>query len=168
MYADELDLAVVASVVELIFTQLEQTIQTSSGLNNGRLGDCLILVRRVATSKRMRALIAGSEWTGLLLRILGQEDLVALRPKLLALLLLGSVLPEADYTAEHREEVVRALLNQLAWSMWSSPLIQSELGPAGRQSKQMNKPGTLEAVCKNTRTWVLKLTYYSSIQLISY
>ena len=72
------------------------------------LGDLLVFVRHVACSVSVRRLMTSRVWTGLLLRICGQvpecggRQIQALRPRLLALQLLATVLPALD-TAENRE-----------------------------------------------------------------
>jgi len=146
MYAHRLDVAVIESVVSLIHSQLEHilmstptscmSVDTNSdvngsggvGGNNGyinkrelrsverSLGDFLVFVRRIASSRVLRKLLAGREWTNTLLNILGQQTtgedmslprIQALRPRLLAIQLLAAVLPSLDRSTstEHREQV---------------------------------------------------------------
>jgi E3 ubiquitin-protein ligase HERC1 len=146
MYAHRLDLAVIESVVSLIHSQLElilmstrmSCISADTNRNVGEsvgfggsnsctskqelrsaersLGDFLVFVRRIASSRIIRKLLAGQEWTDTLLTILGQQitgddtslpRIQALRPRLLAIQLLASVLPSLDLTTstEHREQV---------------------------------------------------------------
>lgn len=146
MYAHHLDVAVIESVVSLIHSQLERILMStymscvstdtnsdvggSVGVGGSNsciskrelraaersLGDFLVFVRRIASSRILRKLLAGREWTDTLLTILGQQiagddtslpRIQALRPRLLAIQLLASVLPSLDPTTstEHREQV---------------------------------------------------------------
>lgn len=146
MYAHHLDAAVIESVVSLIHSQLEHilmsiqiscmSVNTNSNVNGSggvggrdsyinkrelrsverRLGDFLVFVRRIASSRVLRKLLAGREWTNTLLTILGQQTtgedtslprIQALRPRLLAIQLLASVLPSLDHSTstDHKEQV---------------------------------------------------------------
>ncbi|KAE8748468.1 hypothetical protein FOCC_FOCC004763 [Frankliniella occidentalis] len=166
MYASKLDHDIVAKTVDLIYLQLEQSVQSTlpNGITNltsseiavceRTLGDRLLFVRRVACSRRMRILLASHKWTDLLLLILSQNEIKAdgslkmslvqprihsLRPKLLALQLLGTILPSLQLsvseginyknitqTSEHREQVVQELFCQLAANMWNVPQAVAE------------------------------------------
>ena len=75
-----------------------------------------MFVRRIASSRILRKLLAGKEWTNTLLKVLGQQTtgndsslpkIQALRPRLLAIQLLASVLPslESNTSTEHKEQV---------------------------------------------------------------
>lgn len=146
MYAHHLDASVLESVVSLIHSQLEHILmstQTSctsvdansdvcdrGGVGNNysrinkrelrasecSLGDFLVFVRRIASSRVLRKLLAGRKWTNTLLTILGQQitgddtslpRIQSLRPRLLVIHLLASVLPSLDPTTstDHREQV---------------------------------------------------------------
>lgn len=146
MYAHRLDVCVIESVVSLIHSQLEHilmsthtsssSVDTNSDVGdrggvggsysciNKRelraaersLGDFLVFVRRIASSRVLRKLLAGRKWTDTLLTILGQQitgddtslpRIQALRPRLLTIQLLASVLPSLDPTTstDHREQV---------------------------------------------------------------
>jgi hypothetical protein len=145
MYAHHLDISVLESVVSLIHSQLEhillsthtscKSVDTGSDVGDRggvggsyncinkrelcaaerNLGDFLVFVRRIASSRVLRKLMAGRKWTNTLLTILGQEitgdtslpRIQALRPRLLTIQLLASVLPSLDPTTstDHREQV---------------------------------------------------------------
>lgn len=125
MYAYRLDVGVVESVVSLIHSQLEHILASAGTSDSGRrelraaernLGDFLVFVRRIASSRILRKLLAGKEWTDTLLKVLGQQAscndsalprIQALRPRLLAIQLLASVLPSLDpnTNSEHKEQV---------------------------------------------------------------
>lgn len=194
MYACKLDQDIVEKVVDLIYLQLEQSVQSTlpNGIPNlssselaaceRTLGDRLLFVRRVACSKRMRSLLASDKWTNLLLHILSQEEIQtntsvfgslkmkiaqphiqSLRPKLLSLQLLGTILPSMQLSVcpngdhvgdsmqniEHCEQVVRVLLNQLAANMWNIPQAVAERNAAMKQKellkqlKKLSEPGTV-------------------------
>lgn len=193
MYACKLDQDIVEKVVDLIYLQLEQLVQSTlpneiSILSSSELaacertlGDRLLLVRRVACSKKMRSLLATHKWTNLLLHILSQKEIQtdtsmfgslkmsiaqpqiqSLRPKLLSLQLLGTILPSMQFSGcqngdpigdkgqntEHREQVVRELLCQLAANMWNVPQAVAERNAAIKhkellkQLKKLSEPGT--------------------------
>jgi E3 ubiquitin-protein ligase HERC1 len=142
MYAHRLEVGVVESVVSLIHSQLERILTTCISADTSSnvggcavfggsnsciskrelraaersLGDFLVFVRRIASSRLLRKLLARQEWTDTLLTILGQQvtgvdtslpRIQALRPRLLAIQLLASVLPSLDPTSstEHKEQV---------------------------------------------------------------
>ncbi|XP_069694063.1 probable E3 ubiquitin-protein ligase HERC1 isoform X1 [Periplaneta americana] len=188
MYAHRLDIAVIECVVSLIHSQLEHILVStqptstsvdgnvdgeSGGTGSGNcvskrelraaersLGDFLVFVRRIASSRVLRKLLAGREWTNTLLMILGQQTsgddtslprIQALRPRLLAIQLLASVLPSLDPTTstEHREQVVRELFCQLAANMWTIPQAVAERQALIKQRElqkklyQLNSPGDI-------------------------
>ncbi|XP_021933596.1 probable E3 ubiquitin-protein ligase HERC1 isoform X3 [Zootermopsis nevadensis] len=190
MYAHHLDASVLESVVSLIHSQLEHILmstQTSctsvdansdvcdrGGVGNNysrinkrelraserSLGDFLVFVRRIASSRVLRKLLAGRKWTNTLLTILGQQitgddtslpRIQSLRPRLLVIHLLASVLPSLDPTTstDHREQVVRELFCQLAANMWSIPQAVAEHQALIKQRElqtklyQLNSPGDI-------------------------
>lgn len=188
MYACKLDQDIVAKVVDLIYLQLEQSVQSTlpnelTNLSSSELTACeqtlgnrLLFVRRVACSKRMSALLASYKWTNLLLLILSQDEvktegsvinplkmslaqprIQSLRPKLLALQLLGTILPNVKFSDalegkevqnnEHREQVIQELFRQLAANMWTVPQAVAERNAAMKhkellkQLKKLSEPG---------------------------
>lgn len=193
MYACKLEDDIVAKVVDLIYLQLEQSVQSTlpnelTNLSSSELaacertlGDRLLFVRRVACSRRMRSLLASYKWTNLLLLILSQDEIKtdgpvlsslkmslaqpriqSLRPKLLSLQLLGTILPSVKFSNcldgnevqnnEHREQVVRELFCQLAANMWNVPQAVAERNAALKhkellkQLKKLSDPGTEESL----------------------
>ncbi|XP_068081364.1 probable E3 ubiquitin-protein ligase HERC1 [Anabrus simplex] len=159
---------VVESVVNLMHSQLEHILSHAGPSVSRRelraaersLGDFLVFVRRVSSSHVMRRMMATRQWTQTLLTVVGQrvsgdEDAVpriqALRPRLLALQLLATVLPSLDPASgvEHKEQVVRELFCQLVANMWSLPQAVAERQALQKQKElqrklcQLNSPGDL-------------------------
>ncbi|XP_037084977.1 probable E3 ubiquitin-protein ligase HERC1 [Pollicipes pollicipes] len=105
------------------------------------LGDLLVFVRHVASTASVRRRMTSHAWTGLLLRICGQvpepgtRRIQALRPRLLALQLLGTVLPSLD-TKEDRAyaaQLASELFHQLSDSLWVIPRAVARLVAARRE-----------------------------------
>ncbi|CAB3370488.1 Hypothetical predicted protein [Cloeon dipterum] len=158
LYSNKLQSSVVESVVQLLHSLLEKLLNLASstkfqieekivGISSSQraaeraLGDFLVFVRRIAGCQAISSLIASRQWTDTLLAICSQcsetglPRISCLRPRLLALKLLGSVLPcmnIKDY--DPREQVIKELMRQLAASMWSLPTKVSEM-----EAKQKNE-----------------------------
>ncbi|XP_029961368.1 LOW QUALITY PROTEIN: probable E3 ubiquitin-protein ligase HERC1 [Salarias fasciatus] len=96
------------------------------------LGDFLVFLRRVVSSRSIQARMASPKWTEVLLNIAAQKccsgvPLVGnLRTRLLALHVLEAVLPagEANMEDEQMTQVVERLFSLLSDCMWETPLAQ--------------------------------------------
>jgi len=109
------------------------------------LGDFLVFVRRIASCNAISSLLSSRQWTETLLAVCAQcpdtslPKISCLRPRLLALHLLGSVLPGMNITDyDPREQVVKELMRHLSASMWSLPMTVSEL-EAKQKSDMLQK-----------------------------
>ncbi|CAH1255597.1 HERC1 [Branchiostoma lanceolatum] len=100
------------------------------------LGDFLVFLRRVASSRSVQLKMASRPWTNLLLTIAGsgQEESTSalplvnnLRTRLLALHLLEAVLPACSPATDgqHIRQVCDQLFSLLSTSMWETPLAAS-------------------------------------------
>lgn len=150
MHTFQLDPTVVEQLMDILHEQLtgilNVTVNKQSTTNNKadgkllnyerNLGDFLVFVRCLASSKLIRNSLCSMKWTKSLLSISGNIDfscntinVQSLRPKLLALQLLGTVLPTARakiIDAECKETIVKEIFNQLACDMWSVPNLIAE------------------------------------------
>ncbi|XP_077942009.1 putative E3 ubiquitin-protein ligase HERC1 isoform X9 [Gasterosteus aculeatus] len=98
------------------------------------LGDFLVFLRRVVSSKAIQSQMASPKWTEVLLNIAAQKccsgvPLVGnLRTRLLALHVLEAVLPacEADMEDEQTTQVVERLFALLSDCMWEAPVAQAK------------------------------------------
>ncbi|XP_063233987.1 probable E3 ubiquitin-protein ligase HERC1 isoform X2 [Bacillus rossius redtenbacheri] len=169
LFAGRVEEPVVRGVVGVMLAQLHRLLAQASrapdasrwsGAHELRaaehaLGDFLVFVRRVASSPGARRLLGGQEWASALLAVTGPRGegddsapglplVQALRPRLLALQLLATVLPGGD---ELREQVVRELFRQLAASMWATPQAVAERQAQQKQRQlkrtlyKLNSPG---------------------------
>ncbi|KAJ1527946.1 hypothetical protein ONE63_007879 [Megalurothrips usitatus] len=158
------------SVLSIMPSKLSSMSSSEIAACERTLGDRLLFVRRVACSKRMRSLLASYKWTSLFLQILSQDTLKqdilttmlttlnlnipepriqSLRPKLLALQLLGTILPSVQFVSgveqdinKNHELVVQELFSQLAANMWNIPQAVAERNAAIKQRellKQLKK-----------------------------
>uniref|UniRef100_A0A3Q2XK51 HECT-type E3 ubiquitin transferase n=1 Tax=Hippocampus comes TaxID=109280 RepID=A0A3Q2XK51_HIPCM len=97
------------------------------------LGDFLVFLRRVVSSKAIQSKMASPKWTEVLLNIAAQKccsgvPLVGnLRTRLLALHVLEAVLPacEANMEDEQMTQVVEHLFSLLSDCMWEAPIAQA-------------------------------------------
>ncbi|XP_051919775.1 probable E3 ubiquitin-protein ligase HERC1 isoform X1 [Hippocampus zosterae] len=97
------------------------------------LGDFLVFLRRVVSSKAIQSKMASPKWTEVLLNIAAQKccsgvPLVGnLRTRLLALHVLEAVLPacEANMEDEQMIQVVERLFSLLSDCMWEAPIAQA-------------------------------------------
>ncbi|XP_037104179.1 probable E3 ubiquitin-protein ligase HERC1 isoform X3 [Syngnathus acus] len=97
------------------------------------LGDFLVFLRRVVSSKAIQSKMASPKWTEVLLNIAAQKccsgvPLVGnLRTRLLALHVLEAVLPacEANMEDEQMTQVVERLFSLLSDCMWEAPIAQA-------------------------------------------
>ncbi|XP_061622236.1 probable E3 ubiquitin-protein ligase HERC1 isoform X5 [Phyllopteryx taeniolatus] len=97
------------------------------------LGDFLVFLRRVVSSKAIQSKMASPKWTEVLLNIAAQKccsgvPLVGnLRTRLLALHVLEAVLPacEASMEDDQMTQVVERLFSLLSDCMWEAPIAQA-------------------------------------------
>ncbi|KAG7482603.1 putative E3 ubiquitin-protein ligase HERC1 isoform X2 [Solea senegalensis] len=98
------------------------------------LGDFLVFLRRVVSSKAIQSKMASPKWTEVLLNIAAQKccsgvPLVGnLRTRLLALHVLEAVLPacEANMEDDQMTQVVEHLFSLLSDCMWEAPIAQAK------------------------------------------
>ncbi|XP_062242430.1 probable E3 ubiquitin-protein ligase HERC1 isoform X5 [Platichthys flesus] len=98
------------------------------------LGDFLVFLRRVVSSKAIQSKMASPKWTEVLLNIAAQKccsglPLVGnLRTRLLALHVLEAVLPacEANMEDDQMTQVVERLFSLLSDCMWDGPIAQAK------------------------------------------
>uniref|UniRef100_A0A667Y6L3 HECT-type E3 ubiquitin transferase n=1 Tax=Myripristis murdjan TaxID=586833 RepID=A0A667Y6L3_9TELE len=98
------------------------------------LGDFLVFLRRVVSSKAIQSKMASPKWTEVLLNIAAQKccsgvPLVGnLRTRLLALHVLEAVLPayEANVEDDQMTQVVERLFALLSDCMWEAPIAQAK------------------------------------------
>lgn len=148
LYASELDLSIVKSVIEVLHVYLENLVKLLTPviidpsiemfpLNQDnkeveyRLSDLLLLLVSMCCSPVIREVVSTSSWSGALLALLGvnnlgQPYLTVLKPRLLVLELLGKLLPEQTASNEDKEQVVRVLFRQLSANMWTIPQILAD------------------------------------------
>ncbi|KTF84357.1 hypothetical protein cypCar_00021780, partial [Cyprinus carpio] len=98
------------------------------------LGDFLVFLRRVVSSKAIQSKMASPKWTEVLLNIAAQKccsgiPLVGnLRTRLLALHVLEAVLPACESSVEDHQmtQVVERLFSLLSDCMWEAPVAQAK------------------------------------------
>nr|XP_033775643.1 probable E3 ubiquitin-protein ligase HERC1 isoform X2 [Geotrypetes seraphini] len=98
------------------------------------LGDFLVFLRRVVSSKAIQSKMASPKWTEVLLNIASQKccsgiPLVGnLRTRLLALHVLEAVLPACESNVEDDQmaQVVERLFSLLSDCMWETPVAQAK------------------------------------------
>ncbi|XP_016128716.1 probable E3 ubiquitin-protein ligase HERC1 [Sinocyclocheilus grahami] len=98
------------------------------------LGDFLVFLRRVVSSKAIQSKMASPKWTEVLLSIAAQKccsgiPLVGnLRTRLLALHVLEAVLPACESSVEDHQmtQVVERLFSLLSDCMWEAPVAQAK------------------------------------------
>ncbi|XP_035381674.1 probable E3 ubiquitin-protein ligase HERC1 isoform X2 [Electrophorus electricus] len=98
------------------------------------LGDFLVFLRRVVSSKSIQSKMASPKWTEVLLNIAAQKccsgvPLVGnLRTRLLALHVLEAVLPACENSVEDHQmtQVVERLFSLLSDCMWEAPISQAK------------------------------------------
>ncbi|KAM6980533.1 putative E3 ubiquitin-protein ligase HERC1 [Aplochiton taeniatus] len=98
------------------------------------LGDFLVFLRRVVSSKAIQSKMASPKWTEVLLNIAAQKccsgvPLVGnLRTRLLALHVLEAILPayEASVEDDQITQVVERLFSLLSDCMWEAPIAQAK------------------------------------------
>ncbi|KAI1904452.1 hypothetical protein AGOR_G00005790 [Albula goreensis] len=98
------------------------------------LGDFLVFLRRVVSSKAIQSKMASPKWTEVLLNIAAQKccsgvPLVGnLRTRLLALHVLEAVLPACESSVEDDQmtQVVERLFSLLSDCMWEAPIAQAK------------------------------------------
>ncbi|KAL1007751.1 hypothetical protein UPYG_G00091160 [Umbra pygmaea] len=108
------------------------------------LGDFLVFLRRVVSSKAIQSKMASPKWTEVLLNIAAQKccsgvPLVGnLRTRLLALHVLEAVLPacEAGVEDDQMSQVVDRLFSLLSDCMWEAPIAQARLINQAKDKEQ--------------------------------
>lgn len=144
LYTSQLDSSVIEQLMNTLREQLTGILQIISNkespqrtnikiLNYERnLGDFLVFIRCIASNKLIRYSLCSKKWTQSLLSISGNQESInfqSLRPKLLSLQLLGTVLPAVKSTEidlEDRELIIKDIFAQLAKDMWNIPNLIAE------------------------------------------
>ncbi|XP_048649174.1 probable E3 ubiquitin-protein ligase HERC1 [Marmota marmota marmota] len=124
------------------------------------LGDFLVFLRRVVSSKAIQSKMASPKWTEVLLNIASQKcssgiPLVGnLRTRLLALHVLEAVLPACESGVEDDQmaQVVERLFSLLSDCMWETPIAQAKHAIQIKEKEQeikSQKQGELEEEDEN-------------------
>ncbi|KAM5242070.1 putative E3 ubiquitin-protein ligase HERC1 isoform 18-T27 [Hipposideros larvatus] len=124
------------------------------------LGDFLVFLRRVVSSKAIQSKMASPKWTEVLLNIASQKcssgiPLVGnLRTRLLALHVLEAVLPACESGVEDDQmaQVVECLFSLLSDCMWETPIAQAKHAIQIKEKEQeikLQKQGELEEEDEN-------------------
>ncbi|KAG8576379.1 hypothetical protein GDO81_009838 [Engystomops pustulosus] len=119
------------------------------------LGDFLVFLRRVVSSKAIQSKMASPKWTEVLLNIASQKcssgvPLVGnLRTRLLALHVLEAVLPacESSVDDDQMAQVVERLFSLLSDCMWETPIAQAKHSHQLKEKEQesrLQKQGEVE------------------------
>ncbi|XP_028822113.1 probable E3 ubiquitin-protein ligase HERC1 [Denticeps clupeoides] len=111
------------------------------------LGDFLVFLRRVVSSKAIQTRMASPKWTEVLLNIAAQKcgsglPLVGnIRTRLLALHVLEAVLPASENCVddEQMSQVVERLFSLLSDCMWETPVAQAKQTLHTRENEQDSK-----------------------------
>lgn len=96
------------------------------------MGDYLVLIRRITSNKIVRDSLSAEKWTDTLILIISSRSakwnslplIQGLRPRLLAVQLLVSILPGINVLTSpvsFRENVIKTILNELSLCVWSIP-----------------------------------------------
>ncbi|KAK4883685.1 hypothetical protein RN001_007004 [Aquatica leii] len=99
------------------------------------LGDYLVFLQTLASNYIIRSLLSNQKWIDAILSIIISKDMEenflqikGLRPKLLALQLLGTILPNCkNLDVKTRTYVVRELFENMANEMWKEPIALESL-----------------------------------------
>ncbi|EMP26120.1 Putative E3 ubiquitin-protein ligase HERC1 [Chelonia mydas] len=124
------------------------------------LGDFLVFLRRVVSSKAIQSKMASPKWTEVLLNIASQKccsgvPLVGnLRTRLLALHVLEAVLPACESGVEDDQmaQVVERLFSLLSDCMWETPIAQAKYAIQIKEREQemkLQKQGETEEEDEN-------------------
>uniref|UniRef100_A0A2K5LRB7 HECT-type E3 ubiquitin transferase n=1 Tax=Cercocebus atys TaxID=9531 RepID=A0A2K5LRB7_CERAT len=124
------------------------------------LGDFLVFLRRVVSSKAIQSKMASPKWTEVLLNIASQKcssgiPLVGnLRTRLLALHVLEAVLPACESGVEDDQmaQIVERLFSLLSDCMWETPIAQAKHAIQIKEKEQeikLQKQGELEEEDEN-------------------
>ncbi|XP_005987770.1 probable E3 ubiquitin-protein ligase HERC1 isoform X3 [Latimeria chalumnae] len=124
------------------------------------LGDFLVFLRRVVSSKAIQSKMASPKWTEVLLNIAAQKccsgvPLVGnLRTRLLALHVLEAVLPACESSVEddQMKQVVERLLSLLSDCMWEAPIAQAKHSLQIKEKEEemkLQKQGEIEEEDEN-------------------
>uniref|UniRef100_A0A452S9S6 HECT-type E3 ubiquitin transferase n=1 Tax=Ursus americanus TaxID=9643 RepID=A0A452S9S6_URSAM len=177
-YADKLSPKVVQSLLDLLCSQLKNLLSqagvllmASFGEGEGEeaalrkqhaaelhLGDFLVFLRRVVSSKAIQSKMASPKWTEVLLNIASQKcssgiPLVGnLRTRLLALHVLEAVLPACESGVEDDQmaQVVERLFSLLSDCMWETPIAQAKHAIQIKEKEQeIKSQGDLEEEDEN-------------------
>ncbi|XP_072409417.1 probable E3 ubiquitin-protein ligase HERC1 isoform X1 [Chiloscyllium punctatum] len=125
-----------------------------------QLGDFLVFLRRVVSSKAIQSKMASPKWTEVLLNIAAQKyfsgvPLVGnLRTRLLALHVLEAVLPACESSVEDDQmtQVVEHLFLLISDCMWEAPIAQAKHMIQAKEKEQeikLQKQGEVEEEDEN-------------------
>lgn len=146
IYSRQLDETVIQHLMDILHEQLNSLLDIMLSptkiVNDGKLlsyernlGDFLVFIHYLASSKIIQKSLCCKKWTRSLLSITGNQEnamnlkIQSLRPKLLALQLLGTILPSLKsnlISKEQREMIIEEIFSQLAADMWQVPYLIAE------------------------------------------
>ncbi|XP_018324237.1 probable E3 ubiquitin-protein ligase HERC1 isoform X2 [Agrilus planipennis] len=144
LHSKKLEASVIENVVDQLYEQFDALIGNNNFLNvaevlkhfpynrimssySRTLGDFIVFLRTMAASKSIQRLIGTPRWINKLVSLLESKEnqlpihVHALRPKLLAIQLLQTVLPalkSSSVECKFRQEVVQKIYDSLADQMW--------------------------------------------------
>ncbi|KAH9513369.1 putative E3 ubiquitin-protein ligase herc1 [Bulinus truncatus] len=148
-FADRLSGGVVQSVIELLWKQLDELLEHKSipsteiqsmsevkQVNLSSVADLLVFLRHVMVTKGAQRRLTEWRWVKCLIHLACGQDgeghfcFDSLRVRILALQLLGTVLPalDAQQETEYKTKVVDLLFSSLATIMWSIPVTKAISG----------------------------------------
>ncbi|KAH9513367.1 putative E3 ubiquitin-protein ligase herc1 [Bulinus truncatus] len=161
-YADRLSGGVVQSVIELLWKQLDELLEHKSipsteiqsmsevkQVNLSSVADLLVFLRHVMATKGAQRRLTEWRWVKCLIHLACGQDgeghfcFDSLRVRILALQLLGTVLPalDAQQETEYKTKVVDLLFSSLANIMWSIPVTKAI---SGADKKRISLASQLE------------------------
>ncbi|RUS68742.1 hypothetical protein EGW08_023496, partial [Elysia chlorotica] len=157
MHSDRLSGGVIVAVIELLWKQLEELMDSkvtasaeSTGINTqniqakmSSLADFLVYLRHVMASKGVQKRLAEIRWVKCLVNLSsgldneGRLRFDSLRVRILALQLLGTVLPALDshQNQEYKAQVVDLLFSSLSNMVWNLPVAKAITSAESRKTQ---------------------------------
>ncbi|CAH0559022.1 unnamed protein product [Brassicogethes aeneus] len=173
IYSKKIDTTVLEKVIDILHSEfleildifsdtlVKNTMQDMPRDGVRSLGDFLLFLRVISSSRNIQQLLASNKWIKAFIRILDTSNanisytsqLKILRPKLLVLQIFQLILPgfkSSNTSNEIKETVISKLFSQLSEEAWNIPETLKKISQDLEPESSLNTRKMADKICKDT------------------